>query len=407
MDLIPDVVHIHDEMIRWRHDFHRFPEICFREIRTAAKIAELLRSFGVDEVREGVAGTGVIGVLRNHDGPAIGLRAEMDALTLGDQGRHDHRSTADGITHACGHDGHMAMLLGAAKHLCSSRSFSGTVVFVFQPAEEVTRGAQGMIKEGVLAHYGIQSMYGVHSLPGLAVGRMSITPGMALAGVDNFTISVAGRSGHAGVPHLARDPIVAAGAMISGLQTIVARSVDPIDSVVVSVTSLQSSTNLHNVIPEAVRLMGTVRYLNAAHSDALASRMQEIVNGVAAAHEVTASIEYERECPPLVNSLPACELATGVARAVLGADAVVPLPPIMGGEDFAYFLQLIPGVFAFIGNGEDSASLHNAGFDFNDRVLPIGASYFIRIVEATLVPERAANWKNLAEEASGGLTRAR
>jgi len=340
----------------------------------------------MDEILEGVGSTGVVGVLKNGDGPAIALRADMDALALSDQGRHDHRSTAEGITHACGHDGHISMLLGAAKYLSSSRRFRGAVVLVFQPAEETTSGAQGMLEQGFLEHYGVQSIYALHSLPGLAVGRMSITPGTALAAVDNFKITVSGRSGHAGTPHLARDPIVAAAAMISGLQTIVSRIVAPIDSVVVSVTSLQSSSNLHNVIPETVRLMGTVRYLKAAYRDPLPVQMRAIIDGVAAAHGVTASIEYERTCPALVNPLPACELATGMARALLGDGGVVQLPPIMGGEDFAYFLERIPGVFAFIGNGKDSAPLHNAAFDFNDQVLPIGASYFVRLVEATLAP---------------------
>jgi amidohydrolase len=386
MNLIPGVVQIHDEMIGWRHDFHRHPEMCFHEIRTATKVAELLRSFGMDEILEGVGITGVVGVLKNDDGPAVGLRADMDALALSDQGQHDHRSTSEGIAHACGHDGHVSMLLGAAKYLSLSRRFRGTVVFVFQPAEEITGGAQAMLEQGFLEHYGVQSIYAVHSFPGLAVGRMSITPGTALAAVDNFEITVAGRSGHAGAPHVARDPIVAAGAMISGLQTIVSRTVDPIGSVVVSITSLQSSSNLHNVIPEIVRLKGTVRCLNAAYRDPVPVEMKAIVDGVAAAHGVTASIEYERNCPPLVNPSPSCELAADVARALLGDGGVVQLPPIMVGEDFAYFLQRIPGVFAFIGNGGDSAPLHNAAFDFNDQVLPIGASYFIRMVEATLTP---------------------
>jgi amidohydrolase len=384
MDLIPGVLQIHEEMIGWRRDFHRHPEMSFKEVRTAAKVADLLRSFGMDQVLEHVASTGVIGVLKNLEGPAIALRADMDALALSDQGQHDHRSAVAGITHACGHDGHISMLLGAAKYLSSSRNFRGTVVFVFQPAEEITRGAQGMLGQGFLEAYEVQSIYALHGLPGLPVGCMSITPGTALAGVDNFTILVTGRSGHAGAPHLARDPIVAAGAMISGLQTIVSRTIDPIDSVVVSITSLQSSSNLHNVIPETVRILGTVRYLNAAYSDPVAVGMKTIIDGVADAHGVTASIEYERKCPPLANSLPACELGTRVARDLLGDRGVVQLPPIMGGEDFSYFLQKIPGLFAFIGNGEGSAPLHNGAFDFNDQVLPIGANYFVRMVETTL-----------------------
>ncbi|MFH0823812.1 MAG: amidohydrolase [Pseudomonadota bacterium] len=384
MNLVPGVVQLHDEMIGWRHDFHRHPETCLQEIRTSAKVAELLRSFGMDEIREGVGGKGVIGVLKNGDGPAIALRADMDALALSDQGPHDHRSVVEGVTHACGHDGHISMLLGAAEHLSSARSFRGTVVFVFQPAEEITRGAQAMIAEGFLEHYEVRSIYALHGIPGLAVGRMSITPGPVMAGVDNFAIAVVGRGGHAGAPQLTRDPIVAAGAMISGLQTIVSRTVNPIDSVVVSVTSLHSSSDLHNVIPESVRLKGTVRYLNREHGEPVEARMLTIIDGIAAAHGVTASMEYERTTPPLTNPSAECELATGVAAVLLGADGVVRLQPVMGGEDFAYYLQRIPGVLAFIGNGEDSASLHNAAFDFNDRALPIGASYFVRMVETAL-----------------------
>jgi hippurate hydrolase len=386
MNLVPEVVQMRDELVRWRHDFHRHAEICFNEKRTAAKVAELLRSFGIDEIVEGVASTGVIGVLRNHDGPVIGLRADMDALAIADEGQHDHRSQADGITHACGHDGHIAMLLGAAKCLSSSRNFKGTVVFVFQPAEEITRGAQGMLDHGLLEQYGVQSMYGMHNLPGLAVGSVSITPGTAMAGVDNFSITINGRGGHAGAPHLTRDPIVAAGAMIMSLQAIASRTVDPIDSVVVSIASLHSSTDLHNVIPETVRLKGTIRYLNSALRDSVETTFKAIVDGTASAHGMTAVIDYERECPPLVNDRASCELATRVARALLGDKGVIQLPPIMGGEDFAYFLQRVPGAFAFIGNGEDSASLHHSAFDFNDESLPIGASYFVRLVEAALAP---------------------
>lgn len=386
MDLIPGVVQSHQEMLAWRRDFHRHPEMCFQEKRTAANVAKLLRSFGCDEVLEGVGGTGVIGVLTNHDGPAIALRADMDALALSDRGSHDHRSTMDGVSHACGHDGHMAMLLGAAKYLCSSRKFRGTVVFVFQPAEEIAKGALRMLDQGFLDTYGVQSVYALHSFPSLAVGRIGITPGVALAGVDNFTIVVSGRGGHAGVPHLAKDPIVPAAGMVSALQTIVSRNTDPMDSVVVSITSVQSGVDLHNVIPEAARLLGTVRYLSPGQSERVELEMKRIIDGIANAHGVTASLEYDRACPPLVNAPSACEVASRVARELLGDDGVVQLPPIMGGEDFAYYLRRVPGAFAFIGNGEDCASLHNAAFDFNDDALPIGASYFVRLVEIALAP---------------------
>jgi hippurate hydrolase len=385
MNLVPEVVRIHREMIEWRHDFHKHPEMCFHERRTAARVAELLRTFGLDEVREGVGKTGVVGVLKNGNGPTMALRADMDALAFSDQGRHDHRSANEGITHACGHDGHTSMLLGAAKYLSSLRHFRGTVLFLFQPAEEIAKGALAMLDQGFLDGYEVQSAYALHILSGLAVGRISITPGVALAGVDDFIITVKGRSGHAGTPHQACDPIVASGALISQLQTIVSRRVNPVESVVVSTTSIHSSSDLHNVIPESVRLKGTVRYLNGAHSEFVEAEMKSIIEGIGTAHGVTASLDYDRKCPPLVNSAKGCELATRVANELLGDGGVVQLPPLMGGEDFSYFLRRIPGAFAFIGNGEDSPSLHNAAFDFNDDVLPIGASYFARVVEATLV----------------------
>ncbi len=384
MNLIPDIEAFHQEMIHWRQDLHRHPEVYDQEKRTARKVAELLESFDLDEIKQEVGTTGVLGVLRNGEGPVIGLRADMDALAVTDAGDHDHRSQHEGVTHACGHDGHVAMLLGTAKYLAASRKFRGTVVFVFQPAEEVATGALCMLEDGFLRQHGIQSIYSLHSFAGLPVNTISIIPGLALASVNNFTINIVGHGGHAGVPHLARDPIVAGASIVSGLQSIVSRRVDPLDGVVISVTSFQSSSSTHNVIPASVEIRGSLRYMNAKYEDDLPEKVESLVKGLAAGHGVIASFEYVKGCPPLVNPEKECRFAMGVAEELVGPSNVIQGSPIMGGEDFAFYLEEIPGVFAFIGNGEDSYPLHHAAFDFNDDALPVGASYLSRIVERTL-----------------------
>lgn len=384
MNLIPEIVAFHPEMIQWRHDIHQHPELCHREQRTAGKVAELLRSFPVDEVIEGVGDTGVLGVVRNGPGPVIGLRADMDALAVQDAGEHDHRSLNEGVTHACGHDGHVAMLLGAAKYLATTRRFKGTVVLVFQPAEEVATGALCMIQDGFLQEHGIESIYSLHSFSGSPVGAISIIPGRALASVNNFTITVTGHGGHAGVPHLSDDPVVAGAAIVTSLQSIVSRRVDPLDSVVISVTSFQTSSHTHNVIPGSVEIKGTLRYMNTALEDDLPEQVKSLAEGVAAGYRVETTFDYVKGCPPLVNPERESKFAADVARELLGDSLVIQGSPIMGGEDFSFFLEKIPGVFAFIGNGEDSFPLHHAAFDFNDDVLPIGASYLSRIVERSL-----------------------
>lgn len=387
MNLIPDITAFHGEMIHWRRDLHRHPELCHQEKRTARKAVELLESFGLDEIRQNVGTTGVLGVLRNGEGPVIALRADMDALAVADAGEHDHRSTNEGVTHACGHDGHTAMLLGAAKYLAESRRFRGTVIFVFQPAEENATGALCMLADGFLKEHGIQSIYSLHSLAGLPVTGISITLGKALASVNSFTITITGRGGHAGVPHLTRDPIVAGASIVTALQSIVSRRVDPLDGVVISVTSFQSGSRTHNVIPESVEIMGTLRYMDTRYEDELPEKVNSLVQGLAAAHEVSASFEYAKGCPPLVNPEKEARFAMKVAEELVGPANVVEGSPIMGGEDFAFFLEEVPGVFAFIGNGEDSYPLHHAAFDFNDDALPVGASYFCRIVERALQPK--------------------
>ncbi len=384
MNLIKDIVDRHDEIIQWRRDFHLHPELGNREIGTARKVAEILRSFPMDEIEEQVGTTGVVGVLRNGTGPVIGLRADMDALAVCDAGEHNHRSTVEGMSHACGHDGHMAMLLAAAQYLAFTRNFRGTVVFIFQPAEEVAAGALSMIEHGLLDKYAIQSVFALHIAPAMGVGHMTITPGPLLAAVNNFRIDITGRGGHAGLPHLAKNPIVAGASIVSSLQTIASCDIDPIEPVVVTVTSFQSSTSNYNVIPGSAEIKGTARYMNMAYEEVLPERIRSLAQGIAAGHGLSAELDYVKGCPPLINSEKETQFAEEIARKLLGETSVVRGAPLMGGEDFSYFLKRIPGMLAFIGNGEDSPPLHNPAFDFNDAVLPIGASYFSRLVEAAL-----------------------
>jgi amidohydrolase len=384
MNLVKDLVDRHDEIIQWRRDFHMHPELAKREIRTARKVTGILGSFPMDEIEERVGSTGVVGVLRNGAGPVIGLRADMDALPVSDAGEHDHRSTVEGVSHACGHDGHIAMLLAAARYLSFSRNFRGTVVFIFQPAEEIANGALSMIEHGLLDRYAIESIYALHIGPALAVGRMAITPGPMMAAVNNFRIGITGRGGHAGLPHLAKNPIVAGASMVSALQTIASCDADPIDPVVVTVTSFECGTTNYNVIPGSVEIKGTARYMNTKYEDVLPERIKLVADNIASGYGVTAELDYIKGCPPLVNSEKEAQFAREIALKLLGETGVERGEPLMGGEDFSCFLKRIPGVLAFIGNGEDSPSLHNPAFDFNDAVLPIGASYFSRIVEAAL-----------------------
>ena len=384
MNLIKDIVDRRDEIVQWRLDFHLHPELAHRETDTARKVAGILKSFRMDEIEEQVGSTGVIGVLRNGAGPVIGLRADMDALPVSDAGEHDHRSTVEGVSHACGHDGHIAMLLAAARYLAFTRNFRGTVVFIFQPAEEIANGALSMIEHGLFERYAIESVYALHIVPALAVGRMTITPGPLMAAVNNFKINITGQGGHVGLPHLAKNPVIAGAGIVSALQMIAPCDIDPIEPVVVSVTSFQSCTNNYNVIPGSVEIKGTARYMNTEYEDVLPERIGLLANSIASGYGVTAELDYHKGCPPLVNSEKEAQFAAAIARSLLGETNVVRGAPLMGGEDFSLFLKEIPGVLAFIGNGEDSPLLHNPAFDFNDEVLPIGASYFSRIVEAAL-----------------------
>ncbi|PWR00811.1 amidohydrolase [Meridianimarinicoccus roseus] len=371
------------EITGWRHDFHAHPELMFDTHRTAGIVAEKLRAFGCDEVVEGIGRTGVVGVIRGRQpGPGVvGLRADMDALPIEEATGLPHASTIPGKMHACGHDGHTAMLLGAAKYLAETRNFAGTAVVIFQPAEEGGGGAGVMVREGLMERFGIQEVYGMHNWPGQPLGRFAIRPGPFFAATDEFNITVAGRGGHAAKPQEVVDPVVMASHLVLALQTIVSRSADPVGQIVVSVTLLQAGGGAHNVIPQTAKLRGTVRTLDPALRDMAEGRMKEIAAGVAATFGGSIEVDYIRSYPVMVNTGPETEFAAGVARDVAGACGEAPL--VMGGEDFAYMLEARPGAYILVGNG-DTAPVHHPEYDFNDEVIPVGCSWYAGLVETRL-----------------------
>jgi hippurate hydrolase len=372
-------------MTEWRHDIHAHPELAFEEQRTSDIVARELESFGI-EVHRGLAKTGVVGVLKNNAGPSIGLRADMDALPIHETNEFEHRSTYDGKMHACGHDGHTAMLLGAAKYLAETRNFKGTIHFIFQPAEEGEGGARVMIEEGLFEKFPCETVYGVHNLPAMETGTFHLRTGPIMAAYDTFEIKVLGRGGHAAMPHQGIDPIVVASQIVTALQSITSRNLDPIESVVISVTQIHGgSTN--NVIPDGVWMEGTTRSFKPEIRDWLKPSMQRVVDGVAAAFGATVEFDYLRRYPSTINHLAETEIAAKIAAEVVGQERVdTNTPPLMGGEDFSFMLEKVPGCYLFIGNGEGEGAcmVHNPGYDFNDEILPIGATYFSRLVETVL-----------------------
>ena len=387
MPVINRIADFQAEMTAWRHDLHAHPETAFEERRTADTVARLLTSFGI-EVERGVARTGVIGTLRGMrpGGRAIALRADMDALPIIEKNGFTHVSQNPGRMHACGHDGHTAMLLGAAKYLAETRNFAGTVHFIFQPAEENEGGARLMVEEGVLDRYPVEAVYGMHNWPGLPTGQFAIRPGPMMAAFDIFEITVAGRGAHAAMPHLGVDPVVAAAQIVNALQTIASRNIDPLQGAVVSVTQIHGG-DTWNVIPDQVVLRGTTRSFDPVVRDALEPAIRRVAEGVCAALGAQVETRYERRYPPTVNSAAETELAAGVAAGLVGADQVRrDLLPSMGAEDFACFLEKTPGAYIWIGNGAaaDRAMLHNPHYDFNDEILPLGASYWARLAETIL-----------------------
>ena len=380
-ELVPDAQ-------AWRRDLHANPELLYDLPRTANFVAERLREFGCDEVRTAIGKTGVVGVIKGRKGEgkrAIGLRADMDALPIEETTNLPYRSRVPGKMHACGHDGHTAMLLGAARYLARTRDFSGSAVVIFQPAEEGGAGAQAMIDDGLMENFAIEEVYGMHNAPKVPVGVFAIRKGPLMAAADFFTIRLEGKGGHAAFPNQCVDTIVAGAHIVTALQTIVSRNVDPLDSCVVSIARFTAgSTN--NVLPQTAELEGTTRTLLPATRDLAERRIREIVAGISAASGISANIDYVSNYPPTLNHPAQTDFAASVARRVVGAERVMTeVPPVMGAEDFSFMLEARPGAFIWIGNG-DSAGLHHPGYDFNDAALPYGMAYLAGIVETALVP---------------------
>ncbi|MEM8663770.1 MAG: M20 aminoacylase family protein [Pseudomonadota bacterium] len=375
-----------DEITGWRRDFHAHPETLYDVERTAGEVAKRLQEFGVDHIETGVGRTGVVGVIkgRGGSGKVIGLRADMDALPLTEKTGKPWASKTPGKMHACGHDGHTAMLLGAAKYLAETRNFDGTVVVVFQPAEEGGAGAKAMLDDGLVTRYGIQRIFGMHNFPGHKVGTFQIRPGPLMASADRLHITLEGTGGHAARPQFGRDPIVAGAAIVTAAQSIVGRNVDPLESAVLSITVFNAGT-ADNIIPQTAELRGTVRTLKAEVRDLMEERLRAMVQNVAAAHNVTATLNYHRDYPVTVNDEGEAQFAADVAAQVVGETNVDRnVVPTMGGEDFSFMLNTVPGAFIFAGVGEDIANLHNESYDFNDELIPVGCSYWATLVERAL-----------------------
>jgi len=372
------------EITEWRRDIHRNPEILFDTHRTSAMVAEKLRAFGCDEVVTGIGRTGVVAVIRGKTdttGRTIGLRADMDALPIEEATGLDYASETPGAMHACGHDGHTAMLLGAAKYLAETRNFDGTAVIIFQPAEEGGGGGREMCEDGMMDRWKIDEVYGMHNWPGQPLGSFAIRPGAFFASTDQFEIVLHGKGGHGALPHKTVDTTVMASHVVLALQTIASRNVDPVEQVVVSVTSFETSSHAFNVIPATVRLKGTVRTLSEDVRDLVADRLPHIARSTADVFGGTAEVKYMQGYPVMANSETETEYAAAVARAVAGDCADAPL--VMGGEDFAFMLLERPGAYILVGNG-DSAPVHHPEYNFNDEAMPAGCSWLAGMVEARL-----------------------
>lgn len=370
------------EYTSWRHDLHRQPELMYDLPETAAKIARWLRAFGCDIVEEGIARSGVVGVIKGQDpdcGAVIGLRADMDALPITEASGLAFASETDGKMHACGHDGHMAILLGAAQYLAQTRAFKGTVVVVFQPAEEGGGGGLQMCREGLMERFAIQEIYGLHNMPGIPAGHFAICEGPIMAACDEFDITISGKGGHAATPHLTTDPVVVAAQMIMALQTITSRNVNPHDQVVVSVCAVETDSTAHNVISEQVVLRGTVRSMSPQVRDFVEQQLGRVATSTAQAFGATADISYHRGYPVTFNHADGTAHAINAALAV-SADVDPDVTPMMGAEDFSYMLEARPGAYIWLGNG-DSAALHSPHYQFDDSILPSGAAWFSALVE--------------------------
>jgi len=376
---------LHPALTALRHDFHQHPELMYDVQRTAGIVAERLRAMGCDEVVEGVGRTGVVGVIRGRStasGRAIGLRADMDALPITEATGAAHASKTPGKMHACGHDGHTVMLLGAAQYLVETRNFDGTAVVIFQPAEEGGAGGLAMVEDGLMDRFGIDEVYGLHNMPGIPAGQFAIRTGPMLASADEFTITVTGRGGHAGMPHRAVDTTLVASHIVIALQSIVSRNADPLGSIVVTVGSFHTDSTASNVIANTVTMLGTVRCLDTSLRDLAEERVKALATATALAYSASAEVHYERGYPVTVNTPEETEHAAAAAQAVAGI-VNRDVKPIMPAEDFAYMLEERPGAYIFLGNG-DTAQCHHPAYDFDDAIIPAGSSWFATLAEQRL-----------------------
>ena len=385
MPIVNRVADLHDEITEWRRDLHAHPELQYDVHRTAGSVSERLKSFGCDDVVAGIGRTGVVGVIRGRKPGAkvIGMRADMDALPIEEATTVAYKSTVPGKMHACGHDGHTAMLLGAAKYLAETRNFAGTAVVIFQPAEEGGAGARAMMDDGLFDRFGIEQVFGMHNYPGMPIGQFAIRSGPMMASTDTIGIDLEGVGGHAAWPHFGVDTVLVGAQIVNQLQSIVARNVDPLQAAVISICMFQAG-HADNVIPQQAKLRGTARALSPKVRDLLQKRVREVVEGTARAYGAKAELTYTTGYPVLVNEELKTAFAAGVACEVAGKDKVnTDCAPLMGAEDFAFMLQERPGAFIYIGNG-NSAQLHNPAYDFNDEAIPVGTSYWVRLAETAL-----------------------
>ncbi|SHJ67492.1 hippurate hydrolase [Roseomonas rosea] len=391
MPIINRIAEFHDDMTAWRRDFHQHPELNFQEVRTSRIVAEKLREFGCDEVITGIATTGVVGVIHGKgggrgEGGAIGLRADMDALPIHEESGVPHASTTPGVMHACGHDGHTTMLLGAARYLAETRNFSGTAYMIFQPAEEMGGGGEVMVKEGLFERFPMDRVFGLHNWPGAPEGTFLWRVGPVMAAVADIRITVTGKGAHGAMPHQGNDPIVIAAQIVTALQSIVARNVEPVEGGVVTIGEIKGG-NAFNVIPEVVTLRGTARWFLPEVGDILETKVKALASGIAEAFGARAEVQFDRMYPATINEEVSAGLAADAARAVAGEAKVVELPkPTMGGEDFSFMLNAKQGAYLMLGagRGPQDPQVHHPRYDFNDAILPLGASWWAAMVERQL-----------------------
>ena len=396
MNVIDSIVTQAASIAAVRRDIHAHPELCFEEVRTADVVAQKLTEWGIPFHR-GLGKTGVVGIVKGRDGGAsgraIGLRADMDALPMQEFNTFAHASKHQGKMHACGHDGHVAMLLAAAQHFAKHRNFDGTVYLIFQPAEEGGGGARVMIEDGLFEQFPMEAVYGMHNWPGMPVGTFAVSPGPVMASTSEFKITLRGKGGHAALPHTGIDPVPIACGMVQTFQTIISRNKKPVDAGVISVTMIHAG-EATNVVPDSVELQGTVRTFTVEVLDLIEKRMRQIAEHTCAAHDATCEFEFVRNYPPTINSPAEAEFARKVMAGIVGEERVLPQEPTMGAEDFAYMLQAKPGAYCFIANGDGAhremghgggpCMLHNPSYDFNDDLIPLGATYWVKLAEEWL-----------------------